>query len=313
MNLEGRRGIVFGVANKDSLAWAIAERCALEGARVAVTYQSRSNAKRVAPLADRPGIDLTFECDVEEPSSLHAAFERLTAIWGRIDFVVHAIGFSDPAELRGRYLDTSEANFVRTMLTSVYSFTRICRLAEPLLRPGASLLTLSYLGGTKVVPNYNAMGLAKAGLECSVRYLAHDLGGGGVRVNALSAGPIRTLSSTRVRQFGEGLRYAREAAPLGRNVGQADVAKSAVYLLSDLSSGVTGEIHFVDGGLNTVAMSDRALAGEAAARDPAEGARLPAPEPASEDVPAPAVAARAAAPAQPWQRLARVIDNTRRP
>ena len=307
MNLRGRRGVVFGVANKDSLAWSIARRCVVEGARVAVTYQSKGNARRIAPLLEQSGVEMAVQCDVERPCELEATFQRLATAWNGIDFVVHAIGFSDPAELRGRYLDTSEANFVRTMLTSVYSFTRICRLAEPLLRPGASLLTLSYLGGAKVVPNYNAMGLAKAGLECSVRYLAHDLGELGVRVNALSAGPIRTLSSTRVRQFGDGLRYARDAAPLRRNVGQDDVAKSAVYLLSDLSSGVTGETHFVDGGLNTIAISERALAQDGSqGAVPARAEPFQYPHPSDRKIPA-----CAAVPAR--SRLTHAIDTTRRP
>ncbi len=257
--LEGRRGLILGVANQRSLAWGIAQACAREGAKLALTYQNEVTGRRVKTLCEEEDIGFALACDVNRADALAHVFDVIGTKWGRLDFVVHAVGFADPAELRGRYVDTTEGNFVRTMLTSVYSFTDVARRSEPLMHAGGSLLTLSYYGASKVIPNYNVMGLAKASLEASVRYLAADLGPCGIRVNTLSAGPVKTVSANAVRSFGKGLNYARDAAPLGRNVTQEDIGRSAVYLLSDYASGVTGETHFVDGGFNTMAMSEKAF------------------------------------------------------
>ena len=284
--LEGRRGLILGVANNRSLAWGIAQACTREGAQVALTYQNEATGRRVKALCDAEDMGFALACDVTRPQALAQVFETIGARWGRLDFVVHAVGFSDPAELRGRYVDTSEENFTQTMLTSVYSFTEVARRAEPLMHSGGALLTLSYYGAAKVIPNYNVMGLAKASLEASVRYLAADLGPQGIRVNTLSAGPVKTVSASAVHSFGKGLNFARDAAPLGRNVTQEDIGKSAVYLLSDYASGVTGETHFVDGGFNTVAMSEKAF-------DAQKAAAMPNPEDR--------VAAQSAAP---WQASA---------
>jgi enoyl-[acyl-carrier protein] reductase I len=252
--LAGKRGLIMGLANERSLAWGIARAARAAGAELAFSYAGEALEKRVRPLAAELGSDLCVECDVSDAAAIEAAFAALGARWDALDFLVHAIGFSDKNELRGRYIDTGLDNFLMTMNVSAYSFTAVARAARPLLRPGGSLLTLTYYGAEKVVPHYNVMGLAKAALEASVRYLAVDLGPEGVRVNAISAGPIRTLAASGIGDFRYILRWNELNAPLRRNVTIEDVGGAALFLLSDLGAGVTGEVLHVDAGYHVVGM-----------------------------------------------------------
>ncbi|EJF91268.1 enoyl-ACP reductase FabI [Bartonella tamiae] len=253
--MKGKRGLIMGVANDHSIAWGIACQLAKAGAELAFTYQGDAFGKRVQPLADKLGSKVILECDVENIKSVDAVFERLKEEWGTIDFVVHAIGFSDKAQLKGRYVDvTTRQNFSRTMVISAYSFTEIAQRAGTLMPNGGTLLTLTYGASQQVVPNYNVMGIAKAALEAMVRYLAADYGQQNIRVNAISAGPIRTLAGNGIGAARAIFSYQRRNAPLRRTVDIDEIGKSALYLLSDLSSGVTGEIHYVDSGYNIMSM-----------------------------------------------------------
>ncbi len=252
--MKGKRGLVMGVANDHSIAWGIAKQLAGHGAELAFTYQGDAFGRRVRPLAENLGASLVVPCDVEDSASVDATFETLRSAWGNIDFVVHAIGFSDKNELKGLYADTSRDNFVRTMVISCYSFTEIARKAAAMMNPGGSLLTLTYAGSVRVMPNYNVMGVAKAALEASVRYLANDYGPKGIRVNAISAGPVRTLAGAGISDARHMFSYQQRNSPLRRTVTLDEVGGSALYLLSDLSSGVTGEIHYVDSGYHIVSM-----------------------------------------------------------
>ena len=253
--MQGKRGLIMGVANDHSIAWGIAQAVAAQGAELAFTYQGEALGKRVKPLAHSIGSEIVIPCDVEDIASVDAVFEELRQRWGKLDFVVHAIGFSDKNELKGRYIEqTTRENFSRTMVISCFSFTEIAQRAAPMMNEGGSLLTLTYGGATRVMPNYNVMGLAKAALESSVRYLASDLGPQGLRVNAISAGPIRTLAGAGIGEARAMFSFQRAHSPLRRAVTIEDVGGSALYLLSDLSSGVTGEVHFVDAGYNVISM-----------------------------------------------------------
>jgi enoyl-[acyl-carrier protein] reductase I len=252
--MKGRRGLIMGVANDKSIAWGIARACADQGAELAFSYQGDALRKRVEPLAASVGSRELIPCDVADEASLDALFARIGDHWGGLDFLVHAIGFSDKGELRGRYVDTTRGNFQMTMDISVYSFTAVCQRAEKLMSPGGSLLTLTYYGAEKVMPHYNVMGVAKAGLEASVKYLAEDLGKDGIRVNAISAGPIKTLAASGIGDFRYIMKWNELNSPLRRNVTQEEVGKSALYLLSDLGSGVTGEVLHVDAGYHVVGM-----------------------------------------------------------
>jgi enoyl-[acyl-carrier protein] reductase I len=252
--MRGKRGLIMGVANDKSIAWGIARECAAAGAELAFTYQGEALEKRVRPLAASIGSDMLMPCDVTDPPSIDAAFAVLAERWGRLDFLVHAIGFADKNELRGRYVDTSYENFAMAMNISVYSFTAVAQRAEKLMDDGGSMLTLTYYGSERVMPHYNVMGLAKAALECSVRYMAMDLGPRNIRVNALSAGPIKTLAASGIGDFRYILKWNELNSPLRRNVTQTDVGRAGLYLLSDLSSGVTGETHHVDSGYHIVGM-----------------------------------------------------------
>ncbi len=244
----------MGLANDRSLAWGIAKKLAEHGAEMAFSYQGEALEKRVRPLAEQLGCDFLIECDVSDMADLDRAFDELKARWETIDFVVHAIGFSDKNELRGRYYDTSLDNFLMTMNISVYSFTAVCKRAQAMMPNGGSLLTLTYYGSEKVVPHYNVMGVAKSALDTSVQYLAVDLGRDNIRVNAISAGPIKTLAASGIGDFRYILKWNELNAPLKRNVTIEDVGGSGLYFLSDLSSGVTGEIHHVDAGYHVVGM-----------------------------------------------------------
>jgi enoyl-[acyl-carrier protein] reductase I len=252
--MAGKRGLIMGVANDRSIAWGIANVAAAHGAELAFTYQGEALQKRVVPLAESVKAPIIATCDVTDEASLDALFEEIKQKWGRLDFVVHGIAFSDKNELDGRYVDTTRANFLRTLDISCYSFTSLCRRAAPLMTNGGSLLTLSYLGAERVMPHYNVMGVAKAALEASVRYLAVDLGGRNIRVNAISAGPIKTLAASGIGDFRYILKWNEINAPMKRNVTQTEVGHSALYLLSDLGSGVTGEVLHVDAGYHTVGM-----------------------------------------------------------
>ena len=252
--LAGKKGLIMGVANDHSLAWGIARAASGAGAELAFTCQNELMEMRVRPLAESAGSDLVIPCEATDSQSLDNLFAALKARWDRLDFVVHAIAFSRKEELKGRYVDTTEDNFLLSLNTSCYTFTAIARRAEEMMTDGGSLLTLSYYGAEKYMPHYNVMGVAKAALEASVRYLAMDLGGGGIRVNAISAGPIRTLASSAIGDFRYILKWNELNSPLKRNVSIEDVGASAVYLLSDLSRGVTGEIHHVDSGYNVNGM-----------------------------------------------------------
>jgi enoyl-[acyl-carrier protein] reductase I len=252
--MQGKRGLIMGVANSHSIAWGIAKACAAQGAELAFTYQGEALGKRVKPLAAEVGSDFLVECDVEKIETVDAVFEALKARWGGLDFVVHAIGFSDKNELKGLYADTTRDNFSRTMVISCFSFTEIARRAAELMGDSGSMLTLTYNGSQRIMPNYNVMGVAKAALEASVRYLASDYGPRGIRVNAISAGPIRTLAGAGISDARAMLNWQQKNSPLRRTVTIDDVGQSALYLLSDMSRGVTGEIHFVDSGYNITSM-----------------------------------------------------------
>jgi enoyl-[acyl-carrier protein] reductase I len=256
--MQGKRGLVMGVANDHSIAWGIARAVQSQGGQVAFTYQGDAQAKRLKPLAKSIHSELLMPCDVEDDSQIDAVFDTLRRAWHGIDFVVHAVAFSDRAELKGRYVETSRENFVRSLSISCYSFTAVARRALALMKPGGSLLTLTYLGATKVTPNYNVMGVAKAGLEASVRYLAADLGRDGIRVNAISAGPMRTLAGSVIGESRSVYRWNKHHSPLKKTIELEHVGNAALYLLSDMSSGVTGEIHFVDAGFNIVSMPSSA-------------------------------------------------------
>ncbi len=252
--MEGKRGLIMGVANDKSIAWGIAKACAGAGAELAFSYQGEALRKRVAPLAEQAGSAILHECDVSDPGSLDALFAALARDWGTLDFVVHAIGFSDKNELRGRYVDTGPENFRMTMDISVYSFTAVCQRAAAMMPNGGSLLTMTYYGAEKVMPHYNVMGVAKAALEASVKYLAEDLGKDGIRVNAISAGPIKTLAASGIGDFRYIMKWNELNSPLRRNVTQEEVGKAALFLLSDLGSGTTGENLHVDAGYHVVGM-----------------------------------------------------------
>jgi enoyl-[acyl-carrier protein] reductase I len=252
--LQGRRGLIMGVANDRSLAWGIAAACAAQGAELAFTFQGNGLERRVRPLAAQAGSSLVFPCDVAEEASVDEAFAALRENWDGLDFLVHAIGFADKNFLRGRYLDTPRAAFLQALDISCYSFTSVCQRAVPMMKPGGSLLTLTYLGAERWVPHYNVMGVAKAALEASVRYLAADLGTSGIRVNAISAGPIKTLAASGIGDFRYILRWNQLNSPMRRNVTIEEVGGAGVYLLSDLAAGVTGAVHHVDCGYNIVGM-----------------------------------------------------------
>jgi len=252
--MQGRRGLVMGVANDHSIAWGIAKALADQGAELAFTYQGDAIGKRVMPLAESVGSDFTIPCDVVDTVSVDRTFAAIKERWGGLDFLVHAIAYSDKNELRGKYADTTRENFINTMVISCFSFTEVARHAAALMNEGGSMLTLTFSGSTHVMPNYNVMGVAKAGLEAGVRYLASDFGPDGIRVNAISAGPVRTLAGAGITDARFMYNYQRDHAPLRRSITIEDVGGAALYLLSDLSSGVTGEIHFVDAGYNTITM-----------------------------------------------------------
>ncbi len=252
--MAGKRGLIMGVANDRSIAWGITQALHAAGAEMAFTYQGAAFGKRVLPMVQKLGSNVVVEADVEDEASLDRLFETLKKEWGRLDFVVHAIAFSDKEELKGRYVDTSKANFQRSLTISCYSFTEIARRALPLMTEGGSMITLTYEGSTRVMPSYNVMGVAKAALEASVRYLAADLGPQGVRVNAISPGPMRTLAGAVIGGARYVYRVSRDAAPLRRNVELSDVGGAALYYLSDLSAGVTGTVHFVDSGYHAIGL-----------------------------------------------------------
>ncbi|WP_342453528.1 enoyl-ACP reductase FabI [Sphingomonas sp. ACRSK] len=252
--MQGKRGLIMGLANDRSLAWGIAKALHEQGAEMAFTYQGEALGKRVKPLAEQLGSDTLIECDVSNMGALDRAFDELAQKWPTIDFVVHAIGFADKNELRGRYYDTSLENFLMTMNISVYSFTAVAKRARAMMPNGGSLLTLTYYGSEKVVPHYNVMGVAKSALDTSVKYLAVDLGRDNIRVNAISAGPIKTLAASGIGDFRYILKWNELNSPLRRNVTIEDVGGAGLYMLSDLASGVTGEIHHVDGGYNVIGM-----------------------------------------------------------
>jgi enoyl-[acyl-carrier protein] reductase I len=252
--MQGKRGLIMGVANNHSIAWGIAKTLSAHGAELAFTYQGEALGKRVAPLAKSVGSEIVVPCDVEDTASVDALFDRLKAEWGGLDFVVHAIGFSDKNELKGRYADTSRANFTRTMVISCFSFTEVARRAAEMMTPGGAMITLTYDGANRLMPNYNVMGVAKAALEASVRYLAGDFGPQGIRVNAISAGPVRTLAGAGIADARLMYNFQKAHAPLHRTVTIDEIGGSALYLLSELSGGVTGEIHYVDCGYNIISM-----------------------------------------------------------
>ncbi len=252
--LSGKRGLIMGLANERSIAWGIARACGDAGAELAFSYQGEALKKRVVPLAAQLGSDIVLPCDVGDEASMDTLFSALGSRWANLDFVVHAIGFSDKNELRGRYVDTSRGNFAMSMDISVYSFTAIVQRAEKMMTPGGSCLTLTYYGAEKVMPHYNVMGVAKAALEASVRYLAEDLGKDRIRVNAISAGPIKTLAASGIGDFRYIMKWNEYNSPLRRNVTIDDVGRSALYLLSDLGSGVTGEVLHVDAGYHAIGM-----------------------------------------------------------
>ena len=252
--MRGKRGLIMGLANNRSIAWGIAKACHNHGGELAFTYQGDALRRRVEPLAQDVGGVVVGHCDVTEPATIDGAFEAVKQAWGSLDFVVHAIAFSDKGELDGRYIDTTADNFIKTMLISCYSFTAVAQRAEKLMTNGGSLLTLTYFGAEKWMPHYNVMGVAKAGLEASVRYLAADLGAKDIRVNAISAGPIKTLAASGIGDFRYILRWNELNSPLRRTVTIDDVGEAAAYFLSDMSRGVTGEIHHVDSGYHIVGM-----------------------------------------------------------
>ena len=252
--MSGKRGLIMGVANKNSIAWGIAEMLARHGAQLAFTYQGEALGKRVAPLAESLGSSLVLPCDVEDIATVDATFAALKEAWGSLDFVVHAVGFSDKNELKGLYADTTRENFSRTMVISCFSFTEVARRAAALMPNGGSMITLTYGGSTRVMPNYNVMGVAKAALEASVRYLAGDFGPAGIRVNALSPGPVRTLAGAGIADARAMYSFMQAHSPLRKSVSLEEIGGSALYFLSDLSGGVTGEVHHIDAGYNIVSM-----------------------------------------------------------
>jgi enoyl-[acyl-carrier protein] reductase I len=254
--MAGKRGLIMGVANSRSIAWGIAKSVAAQGAELAFTYQGEALRKRVEPLASELGSTIVLPCDVSDAASMDSVFGELDRRWGRLDFLVHAIAYSDKSELDGRYVETSEKNFTQTMLISCYSFTALARRAEKLMAGGGSLVTLTYYGAEKVMPHYNVMGVAKAALEASVRYLAADLGKTGIRVNAISAGPIKTLAASGISDFRYILKWNEYNSPLRRTVTIEEVGGAGLYLLSDLSRGVTGEVHHVDAGYHVQGMKN---------------------------------------------------------
>jgi enoyl-[acyl-carrier protein] reductase I len=255
--MAGKRGLIMGVANDHSIAWGIARTLSAHGASLAFTFQGEAFGKRVKPLASSLGSELVLPCDVENAGDMDHVFEALDTAWGGLDFVVHAIAFSDKEELKGRYVDTSLENFVRTMAVSCFSFTSIAQRAAPMMEGGGSLLTLTFSGSERVMPNYNVMGVAKSALEASVRYLAEDLGSRAIRVNALSAGPMRTLAGSAISDAREVLKWNQFHSPLRRNVTLDEVGGAALYLLSDMASGVTGEVHHVDSGYNIIGIPSK--------------------------------------------------------
>jgi enoyl-[acyl-carrier protein] reductase I len=252
--MHGKRGLIMGVANDHSIAWGIARTLAAHGATLAFTYQGEALGRRVKPLAQSIGAKLLLPCDVEDVRSVDGAFATIAEQWGSLDFLVHAIAFSDKNELKGRYADTTRENFVRTMVISCFSFTEIAKRAAALMPAGGAMVTLTYNGGARAMPNYNVMGVAKAALEASVRYLAVDLGGSAIRVNAISAGPIRTLAGAGIAEARQMFAFQQRHSPLKRGVTLDEIGGAALYLLSDLSTGVTGDVHFVDSGYNIIAM-----------------------------------------------------------
>jgi enoyl-[acyl-carrier protein] reductase I len=254
--MSGRRGLVLGVANDHSIAWGIASALAAHGAELAFTYQGEGFARRVRPLAEQVGSSIILPCDVSDDDSIDAVFEEIERQWGKLDFLVHSVAYSDKDELAGRYADTTRGNFARTLDISCFSFTALARRAAAMMPDGGAMLTLTYSGAERVMPNYNVMGVAKAALEASVQYLAVDLGGAGVRVNAISAGPMRTLAGSAVGGAREVYKWSAEYSPLRRNTVLDDVGGAGLYLLSDLSSGVTGEVMHVDSGYNVVGVPD---------------------------------------------------------
>jgi enoyl-[acyl-carrier protein] reductase I len=254
--MQGKRGIIMGVANDRSIAWGIAAACAAQGADLAFTFQGEALEKRVRPLAESVGSSLVLPCDVSDDTAMDETFAAIRREWGGIDFLVHAIGWADKTYLRGRYADTPREAFLQALDISCFSFTAVCRRASALMKPGGSLLTLTYLGAERVMPHYNVMGIAKAALEASVRYLAADLGADGIRVNAISAGPIKTLAASGIGDFRYILKWNQLNAPLERNVSIEEVGGAGLYLLSDLAGGVTGEVHHVDSGYHIVGMKN---------------------------------------------------------
>lgn len=252
--MHGKRGLIMGVANDHSIAWGIAKTLAAHGAELAFTYQGEALGKRVKPLAESLGAKLVLPCDVEDIASVDATFDAIKSAWSKMDFVVHAIGFSDKNELKGRYVDTTRANFSRTMVISCFSFTEVAARAAKLMPDGGAMVTLTFGGSTRVMPNYNVMGVAKAALEASTRYLAADFGRDGIRVNAISAGPVRTLAGAGIGDSRAMFAFQQKHSPLGRCVTLDELGGTALYLLSDLSGGVTGETHFVDAGYNIISM-----------------------------------------------------------
>ena len=254
--MAGKRGLILGLANNRSIAWGIAKAVHAQGAEIALTYQGDAFKKRVLPLAEELGCNIVLPCDVTDGASVDVLFDTIAKQWGRLDFLVHAIAWADKDELDGRYVDTSEKNFTQAMLISCYSFTSLARRAEKLMSSGGSLITLTYYGAEKVMPHYNVMGVAKAALEASVRYLAADMGRNGIRVNAISAGPIKTLAASGISDFRYILRWNEYNSPLRRTVTIEDVGASGLYLLSDLSRGVTGEVHHVDSGYHVQGMKN---------------------------------------------------------
>ena len=252
--IKGKKGIVIGIANDHSIAWGIAKQLHASGAQLAITYQNNTLLKRVKPLADKVNSDILVECDVNNEDHLQNTLTQIKKEFGTIDFIIHAVAYSDKNELNGRYVDTSKDNFIKSLSISCYSFTRIAKIFQPIINPGGSLLTLSFHGANKVMPNYNVMGVAKAALETSVKYLSVDLGDQDVRVNAISAGPMRTLAGAAIANARDVFNYTSENSSLKRNVNLDELGNSALYLVSDLSSAITGEIHYVDCGFNIVGM-----------------------------------------------------------
>jgi enoyl-[acyl-carrier protein] reductase I len=270
--MQGKRGLVVGIANDHSIAWGIAKKLAGEGAKLALTYQGEALGKRVKPLAASVNADLCLPCDVEDLASVDKVFAATKDTWGNLDFLVHAVAFSDKSELKGRYADTTRENFTRTMVISAFSFTEMAKRAASQMGPGGSMITLTFGGATRVMPNYNVMGVAKAALEASVRYLASDFGPAGIRVNAISAGPVRTLAGAGIADARVMFGFQKRHSPLRRSVTIEEIGGSALYLLSDLSAGVTGDIHYVDAGYNIISMPhpDELNAQEAAEAKAAE-------------------------------------------